>query len=73
MSVGQRKSTVVEVGRLPGTGVVARTTICAVLSVVIIILGVTGVAIGGSSLEHIIGMAGSTSHLDVCSGQFESS
>lgn len=68
MSIRQRESTMVEIGRLPGTGVVARTTICAVLSVVIIVLGVTGVAIGGSSLEYIIRMAGSTSRLNVCAG-----
>jgi hypothetical protein len=61
----------VEIGWLPGTGVVARATIRAVLSVVIILLGVTGVAIGGSSLEHIIRMTGSTSHLGMCAGQFE--
>ena len=73
MSVGQRKATMVEIGRLPGAGVVARSAIGAVLSIVIVALGMTGIAIGGSSLEHIIGMAGSTSHLDVCSGQFESS
>ena len=68
MSIRQRESTMVEIGRLPGTGVVARPAICAVLSVVIIILGVTRVAIGGRSLEYIIRMAGSTSHLNVCAG-----
>jgi hypothetical protein len=71
MPVRQWEAAMVEVGRFPGAGRVAGTAIGAILAVVVILLGMTGVTIGRSPLVNAIDMATGTICLGVCSGQFE--
>jgi hypothetical protein len=49
----------------------ACSAVGAELTVVMIVVLMTGIAIGGSALEYIIGMARAASRLDVCAGQVE--
>jgi hypothetical protein len=63
---------VVEGGREPAVGGMARATIRTVTANVIIILLMTGIAIGGCALEDIVDMATRAGHIAMLTCQFES-
>ena len=61
----------VEISREPGVSGVTLATIGAVLAIMLIVLGMAGITIGGSALEHSIDMAACARGLNVRTGQFE--
>jgi hypothetical protein len=72
MSICQWESTVVKRGRQPGAGCMARPAVGAELSVVMIVLCMTGIAIGWRALVNIVDMSTGAIYLNVRAGQFES-
>jgi hypothetical protein len=58
----------IEIGRGPARGRMTGSAIRAILAVVVIILGVTGITVGRGSLVNIIDVATGTSHLGVFAG-----
>ena len=66
MCIGQGKTAMIEIGRLPGAGGVALCAIGAVLAVVMILMACA--AIGRSALVDIVGMAIGTGNIDMGPG-----
>lgn len=73
MRAGQREvaAAVVKGGILPIRGVMAGGAVRAELTVVFVILAVTGIAVGGCAFVHVIYMALFTAHFRVFAFQFE--
>lgn len=63
----------VEIGRPPGRGRMAGGTIASILSIMLIIVPMAGVAVCSRSPINIINMAICTRHLTVLAGQREGS
>lgn len=58
----------IEKGREPAAGPVARPTICAEQTLVIIVLLMTGITSSGCAQENVINMTGAAGHLDMQAG-----
>jgi hypothetical protein len=73
MSTGQWESGagMVEGGRFPGAGGMAGAAVPAKLAAVIILRCMAGIAIGGCTLEYVVGMTTHAWGIGVCAGQFE--
>lgn len=73
MLPGQRKACIGMVKRHigPFCGLMAGSTVGAKLSVMIVILGMTGIAIGGSTFVGIVHMTGGAGHLRMRASQLE--
>ncbi len=72
MSAREREDDIVVKGRRgPAAGGMAGAAVISECAGVGVILGVTGITIGGRALENIIGMAACASHADMPAGQWE--